>query len=210
MEVPLRERNQLLLAAGFAPVYGQRGLDEPEMGPVREALDAVLRGHEPYPAVVVDRHWGLVAANSSVSLLTRGVAPDLLEPPINVLRLSLHPDGLAPRIANLGEWRAHLLHRLGREAVMTCDPALTNLYDELTQLPGGGPSTARDLTAGEIAVPLRLRTADTELSFISTLTTFGSAVDVTLAELSIESFFSADQKTADAMRAYVPDGRESD
>ncbi len=202
MEIPLRERNRLLLAAGFAPAYGQRGLDESEMGPVREALDAVLRGHEPYPAVVVDRHWGLMAANSSVSLLTSDVAPELLEPPINVLRLSLHPDGLAPRIANLGEWRAHLLHRLGREAVMTGDAALASLYDELSQLPGGGPSASPDLAAGEIAVPLRLRTPNTELSFISTLTTFGSAVDVTLAELSIESFFPADRVTADAMHAY--------
>lgn len=206
MEVPLRERNRLLLAAGFAPAYGQRGLDEPEMGPVREALDAVLRGHEPYPAVVVDHHWGLMTANGSVSLLTRGVAPALLEPPINVLRLSLHPDGLAPRIANLSEWRAHLLHRLGREAVTSCDPALAALYDELSQLPGGGSAASYDLSAGEIAVPLRLRTGDTELSFISTLTTFGSAVDVTLAELSIESFFPADRTTADAMRAYDPAG----
>ncbi len=205
LEVPLRERNQLLLAAGFAPVFGQRGLEEPEMGAVRDALDAVLRGHEPYPAVVVDRHWGLVAANRAVSLLTQGVAPELLEPPVNVLRLSLHPGGLAPRIANLGEWRAHLLHRLGREAVSTGDPALAALYVELSELPGGERSAAHDLAGGDIAVPLRLRAGAGELSFISTLTTFGSAVDVTLAELSIESFFPADQVTADEMRAYTPD-----
>lgn len=205
MEVPLRERNALLLAAGFAPVYGQRALEEPEMGPVREALGAVLRGHEPYPAVVIDRHWGLIAGNSAVSLLTEGVAPELLEPPINVLRLSLHPGGLAPRIANLSEWRAHLLHRLGREAVTTGDPALAALYDELSHLSADGPSTTYDLAAGEIAVPLRLRSAGSELSFISTMTTFGSAIDITLAELSIEAFFPADQLTVDAMRAYTPE-----
>src|SRR5687768_1368089 len=123
LDVPLRERNQLLLAAGYAPVYGQHGLDEPEMGPVREALEQVLRGHEPYPAVVVDRHWGMVAANSAVALLMEGVAPHLLEPPVNVLRASRHPDGLAPRIVDLGEWRAHLVDRRGRPAVMTGDPA---------------------------------------------------------------------------------------
>src|SRR3954470_20360288 len=124
LDVPLRDRNQLLLAAGYAPVYGQRGLDEPEVGPVREALEQVRRGHEPYPAVVVDRHWGMVAGNRAVPVLTAGVAEHLLEPPVNVLRLSLHPDGLAPRIANLGEWRAHLLDRLGRQAVVSGDPAL--------------------------------------------------------------------------------------
>src|SRR3954462_5359780 len=111
LDVPLRDRNQLLLAAGYAPVYGQRGLEEPEMGPVREALEQVLRGHEPYPALVVDRHWGMVAANDAVGLLLEDVDPALLEPPVNVLRLSLHPDGVAPRLVNLAEWRAHLLDR---------------------------------------------------------------------------------------------------
>ncbi len=200
LDVPLRERNQLLLAAGYAPAYGQRGLEEPEMGPVREALDSVLRGHEPYPAVVVDRHWGMVAGNSAVSLLTDGVAPALLEPPVNVLRVSLHPDGVAPRIVNLAEWRAHVLDRLGRQAVLTGDPALATLYEELSSLPGG-PSGPHDLAAGDIAVPLRLRAGDAELVFISTLTTFGTATDVTVAELSIESFFPADRATADALRA---------
>ena len=113
LDVPLRDRNQLLLAAGHAPVYGQRDLDEPEMGPVRQAIDTVLAGHEPYPAVVLDRHWGMVAANTAVGILTEGVAPHLLEPPVNVLRASLHPEGCAPRIVNLAEWRAHLLDRVG-------------------------------------------------------------------------------------------------
>jgi transcriptional regulator with XRE-family HTH domain len=202
LDVPLRDRNGLLLAAGYAPVYGQRGLDEPEMGPVREALDLVLRGHDPYPAVVVDRHWGMVAGNAAVDLLTAGVAPELLEPPVNVLRVSLHPDGVAPRIANLAEWRAHLLDRLGRQAVSTGDPALAALYDELSALPGGeGPAASPDLAAGDIAVPLRLRAGDAVLSFISTMTTFGTATDITVSELSIESFFPADAMTAEALRA---------
>jgi transcriptional regulator with XRE-family HTH domain len=204
LDVPLRDRNQLLLAAGYAPVYGQRGLDEPEMGPVRDALDAVLRGHEPYPAIVVDRHWGMVAANAALGLLVEGVAPELLEPPVNVLRASLHPDGVAPRIANLAEWRAHLLDRLGRQAVSTGDPALAALYAELSALPGGGgPAAAVDLAAGDIAVPLRLMHDGSELAFISTVTTFGTAIDVTVAELSIESFFPADARTAEAVRAYA-------
>jgi len=201
LDVPLRERNALLLAAGHAPVFGRRGIDEPEMGPVREALDAVLRGHEPYPAVVVDRHWGLVAGNRAVALLTEGVAPELLEPPVNVLRLSLHPDGMASRIVNLPEWRAHLLERLGRQAVTSGDPALAALHAELAALPGGGRAAPHDPDAGEIAVPLRLRApGGGELAFLSTITTFGTATDVTVAELAIESFFPADAATAAAMR----------
>jgi transcriptional regulator with XRE-family HTH domain len=200
LDVPLRERNMLLLAAGHAPVFGQRGIDEPEMGPVRDALDAVLRGHEPYPAVVVDRHWGMVAGNRAIALLTHGVAPALLEPPVNVLRLSLHPDGMAPRIVNLAEWREHLLDRLGRQAVTSGDPALAALHAELAALPGGGPVAPPDPDAAQIAVPLRLRApGGAELAFISTVTTFGTATDVTVAELAIESFFPADAATAAAM-----------
>jgi hypothetical protein len=200
LDVPLRERNELLLAAGYAPAYGQRDLDEPEMGPVREALDRVLAGHEPFPAVVVDRHWGMVAGNSAIPLLTAGVAAHLLEPPVNVLRLTLHPEGMAPRIANLAEWRAHLLDRLGRQAVISGDPALSALYDELAGLPGAGEgATPPDLAAGDIAVPLRIRHGDGEMSFLSTYTTFGTAVDVTVSELSIEAFFPADAATAQAV-----------
>jgi len=209
LDVPLRERNGLLLAAGYAPAYGQRDLAEPELGPVREALDRVLAGHEPYPALVVDRHWGMVAANSAVALLTAGVAAHLLEPPVNVLRLALAPDGLAPRVVNLAEWRAHLLDRLGRQAVVSGDPALGVLYEELAAYPGGGDerSPTPDLTASEVAVPLRLRVGDgdsdgaSELAFISTITTFGTAVDVTVSELSIEAFFPADEATAGKLGA---------
>ena len=199
LDVPLRERNELLLAAGYAPAFGQRDLDEPEMGPVRDALERVLKGHEPFPAVVVDRHWGMVAGNSAIPLLTAGVAEHLLAPPVNVLRLTLHPEGMAPRIVNLAEWRAHLLDRLGRQAVTSGDPALAALHDELAQLPAGDGSHAPDLTAGEIATPLRIRHGDRELSFISTYTTFGTAVDVTVSELSIEAFFPADEVTAQAL-----------
>jgi transcriptional regulator with XRE-family HTH domain len=201
LEVPLRDRNHLLLAAGYAPAFAQRELDAPEMGPVREAIEQVLRGHEPYPALVVDRHWGLVSANRALGGLLGGVSGHLLEPPVNVLRLSLHPDGLAPRILNLPEWRGHLLERLARDAVSSGDPALATLHDELAAYPSHGPAASVDPAFGDIAVPLRLRQGDDELTFISTKTTFGTAVDVTVAELSIESFFPADEETARALRA---------
>jgi transcriptional regulator with XRE-family HTH domain len=203
LDVPLRDRNLLLLAAGYAPAFSQRELEAPEMGPVRDAIAQVLKGHEPYPAVVVDRHWGLVDANRALSVLIDGVAEHLLEPPINVLRLSLHPEGLAPRILNLGEWRAHLLERLSRDALASGDPALTALHDELASYPPEGPDEGRDLAFAYIAVPLRLRQGATELAFISTKTSFGTAVDVTVAELSIESFFPADPQTARAMHSLV-------
>ena len=163
----------------------------------------MLAGHDPYPAVVVDRHWGMVSANRAAGLLLAGVAPHLLEPPVNVLRVSLHPEGLAPRIANLGEWRAHLLERLGRQAVTTGDPALASLHEELAAYPGGEPPAVHDLDAGEIATPLRLLTGDDELAFISTITTFGTATDVTVSELSIEAFFPADDATAKWIREFA-------
>lgn len=204
LEVPLRDRNSMLLAAGYAPAYAQRDLFDPEMGPVRDAIDRLLAGHEPYPAVVIDRHWGMVAANRAVPMLSAGAAQHLLEPPVNVLRLSLHPEGMAPLIVNLSEWRAHLLDRLGREAVVTGDPALAALHTELAAYPGGEePGHAPDLEAGQIAVPLRMRVNDVELSLISTATTFGSAVDVTASELSIESFFPADDETARFIRTWA-------
>jgi transcriptional regulator with XRE-family HTH domain len=199
LDVPLRDRNALLLAAGYAPAYAQRDLDEPEMGPVRDAIDRVLRGHEPFPAIVVDRHWGLIAANRAVPLLVAGAAAHLTEPPVNVLRLSLHPEGMAPRIVNLGEWRAHLLDRLGRQAVVSGDPAMFALHEELAAYPGGEPGHAPDLEAGAIAVALRLRVDGEELAFISTATTFGTATDVTVSELAIESFFPADERTAEVL-----------
>src|SRR5262245_60737084 len=179
LEVPLRDRNRLLLAAGYAPAFGQRDLQEPEMGPVRDAIDQLLRAHEPYPALVIDAHWGLVAANRAVGPLIEGVAAHLLEPPVNVLRLSLHPEGIAPRIVNLHEWRTHLLERLARDAITSADAALNALHDELSTYPAGDdePGRAVDPSFADVAVPLRLRHADRELAFISTRTTFGTAID---------------------------------
>lgn len=195
LEIPLRERNELLLSAGFAPLYGRRSLDDPDMTAVRRALDLVLAAYEPYPAVVVDRGWNLVAGNRSITLLTDGSDPELLAPPANALRLALHPRGLASRILNLPQWRTHLLTRLAREAHLTADPQLSALHRELKLLPGGWDPRPPD----GIAVPLRLRHDDGPLSFLSTVTTFGTAVDLTAAELSIEAFLPADARTADVL-----------
>jgi len=201
LDVPLRERNQMLFAAGYAPQYGEHGLDDPEMQPVREALQQVLDAHEPYPAVVVDRAWEMVLGNSAVPALLSGVAPSLLEPPVNVLRVSLHPEGMAPHIVNLAEWRAHLLERLHRQVVATGDADLVALYEEVSSYPGPRAAPSSGL-AGQVAVPLRLRVGDgsSELAFISTVATFGTAVDITVAELAIESFFPADAATAAVLR----------
>lgn len=206
LEVPLRERNSLLLAAGYAPVYPATSLDADEMAPVRDALDRLLRSHEPFPAVVVDRRWDLVSANGpALAILADGVAAHLLEPPVNTLRVSLHPQGLAPRIGNLAEYGAHLLHRLQRQAVAAGDDSLRALHEELSgYLADAGAAHASpptDLTA-LLFVPLVLRTRDgAELTFFSTLTTFGTALDVTMAELAIEAFFPADETTAAQVRS---------
>jgi transcriptional regulator with XRE-family HTH domain len=202
LDVPLRDRNRMLLAAGHAPVFEQHDLEEPDMAPVRNAVDQILAGHDPYPAVVVDGAWELLAGNRTVALLTDGVAAELLEPPVNVLRLSLHPSGVAPRIVNLGEWREHVLGRLDRQIALTGNEALKALSAELRGYPaadtedGGGRGS-------EIAVPLRLRSDAGELTFISTISTFGTAVEITASELSIESFFPADAATAMSVRAYA-------
>ncbi len=206
LEVPFRERNRLMLAGGYAPVYGERDLDDPEMEPVRAALDQVLAGHEPYPAAVVDREWEMVAANRGLALLVAGVAPELLEPPVNVLRVALHPDGMAPRIANLGEWRAHLLERLARQVTLTGEPALASLLDELSAFPGPPvdhrpPEDEARTSASEIVASLRLATEHGELAFFSTITTFGTAIEITVSELAIESFYPADAHTAEVVRA---------
>jgi transcriptional regulator with XRE-family HTH domain len=193
LEVPLRDRNQLLLAAGFAPAYAERAIGEPEMTPVRTALDRVLKGHEPYPAVVVDRWWNLAAANAGIALFTAEVAPHLLEPPVNVLRVTLHPEGMAPLIDNLPEWRAHLLDSLRRQIAVMHDDRLAELYAELQGYPGG--EVALPAHEPGIAVPLRVTVQGTALSFFSTIATFGTAVDITLAELAIEAFFPADDAT---------------
>jgi len=200
LDVPLRDRNALLLAGGFAPAYPERGLAEPELRAVKNALKRVLDGHEPYPAAVVNRWWELVDANAGIALFTGDVRPELLEPPVNVLRLSLHPDGMAPRIANLPEWRAHLLARLHRQAEATGDPRLFSLYSELEAYPGGqGDQGAQPPLPTDVVVPLRYRTAQAELSFLSITAVIGTPMDVTVEELAIESFYPADPQTAKAL-----------
>ena len=196
LDVPLRDRNALLLAGGFAPAYPERGLAEPELQAVRNALKRVLDGHEPYPAAVVNRWWELVDANAGIALFTAGVSPELLEPPVNVLRLSLHPAGMAPRIANLPEWRAHLLTRLHRQAEATGDHRLISLHEELSAYPGG---LGRPPGPAEVVVPLRYRTPQAELSFLSITAVVGTPMDVTVEELAIESFYPADDQTAAAL-----------
>lgn len=205
LDVPLRERNPLLLAAGFAPLYAERRIDAPEMAPVRDAIDALLASHEPYPAIVGDRLWNLVSANAMSWVLVDGVDPELLEPPLNVLRVSLHPKGIAPRIRNLAEVSAHLITRLRRQVFLTGDQEASDLYDELTAYPG----VSTDLVTSEIegpsavVLPLRYEVRGRELSLFSTIATFGTAVDITLAELMIESFFPADPATAATLREWA-------
>ncbi|HTT30885.1 MAG TPA: helix-turn-helix transcriptional regulator [Solirubrobacteraceae bacterium] len=197
LDIPLRERNGLLLAAGYAPQYAERSLEAPEMAPVHQALDRFLRAHEPYPAVILDRHYNLLSANDAVSVLTDGVAPELLEPPANALRVTLHPLGMAPRILNLEEWSGHLLGRLRRQTAITGDTELERLYDELSVYPGVSLETPPDDRAGnEIVLPVRLRDGDRELAFFSTVSTFGTAVEITLAELTVEAFYPANASTA--------------
>jgi transcriptional regulator with XRE-family HTH domain len=202
LQVPMREQNALLLAAGFAPIFNETPLDSHEMAPVRNALDAILAGHEPYPAVIVDRQWEIVASNGPARLLLAGVAPELLAPPANALRITLHPDGMAPHILNFAEWSAHLITRLRRQALLSQDPALAELERELLRYPGVEAGSTVAEPADLLFVPLRLRLPDgAELSMFSTLATFGTALDITLEELSIESFFPADDATEGFLRA---------
>jgi len=203
LEIPLRDRNLLLLAAGFAPRYPERGLDDPAMVPARAAIDALLKAHEPYPALAIDRHWQLVAANGMLAPLIEGAAPDLLAAPVNVLRLSLHPQGVAPNIINLGEWRHHLLDRLKRQIALTHDAVLEDLLAELSGYPAPANDVASVASEVVIAVPLRLRTKLGVLSFLSTTMVFGTPVDVTLSELAIETFLPADTATADILRRSI-------
>jgi transcriptional regulator with XRE-family HTH domain len=203
LEIPLRERNVLLVAAGYAPVFAERRLEDPALQAARKAVDLVLAGHEPYPALAVDRHWTLIAANGAVGRLIGGADASLLQPPVNVLRLSLHPKGLAPRIANLPEWRAHLLARLRRQIEVSADPVLTELLRELGAYPAPGAARSRPANEREYAgvlVPLQFTTEQGVLSFFSTTTVFGTPLDITLSELALESFFPADAATGEALR----------
>jgi hypothetical protein len=206
LDVPLRERNRLLLAGGYAPVYRETALDDAGMDAVRDAVRQVLAGHEPYPALVVDRHWEMLEANAGIGVLLAGVAPEQLAPPVNALRLALHPQGLAPKLVNLGEWRAHLLARLRRQVAATHDPQLASLLAELRGFPCDQLEPVVEIPGpGELVVPLRVRHGDGELRFMSIVSTFGTPLDVTLQELSIEAFLPADRATAEALRAALAD-----
>lgn len=201
LEIPLREQNVLLVAAGYAPNFPERSLDDPALQAVREVVNLVLAGHEPYPALAIDRRWTLIAMNQAVPLLLVNVDPILLKPPVNVLRLSLHPQGLASKILNLAQWRSHLLERLADQIDLTADPVLTTLLDELKTYPSPlleRPSALQDYAG--VAVPLRLATKDAVLSLISTTTVFGTPTDIVVSELSLETFFPADTETAAALQ----------
>lgn len=201
LDVPLREQNVLLVAAGFAPAFPQRGLDDPALHAARAAIDTVLAAHEPNPALAIDRQWNLVAANRLVAPLLAGVAPKILAPPINVMRLAFHPEGLAPATLNLAEWCGHLRERLLHQIELTADPGLIALAEELKTYPIPSRSAAELRAADKIAVPFRLRFGDAELSFISTTMVFGTPIDVTLSEIAIETFFPADAGTLEKMKA---------
>jgi transcriptional regulator with XRE-family HTH domain len=207
LEMPLRDRNELLIAAGYAPEYRELAYEDPDLEPVRAAIDEVLAAHDPYPALVVDRQWELVTANRGMGLLTAGVAPHLLEPPANTMRLALHPEGMAPRILNWDDWRDKIVGRIERQARLTGEPAMAELRDELAAYPA--PAAAADRSAStldhDVFTPLLLRGPGGEvLNFFSTVAIFGTAVDITVAELSIESFFPAEDVTAAACRAFAP------
>jgi transcriptional regulator with XRE-family HTH domain len=201
LEVPLRDRNDLLSAAGFAPAFYERALDDPSLAPARRAIDLVLKGHEPYPALAIDRRWNLVAANRPAGLLLAGIAPVLIEDgPVNVMRAALHPKGLAGRTANLGEWREHLISRLRRQVEISADPVLADLLAEVSAYPVLEEGVHGAEGFGGVAVPFQLRTDGGVLSFLSTTTVFGTPLDITLSELGLECFFPADDATAEALR----------
>jgi len=195
LDVPHRARNALLLAAGYAPDFQERPLDSAEMAGMKAIVEHVLKGHEPYPALAVDRHWNMVAANDAIAILIEQVSPALLVPPANVLRIALHPDGLAPQIVNYAMWRAHILHRLDLQIEASADPELAALRDEIASY----AVEANDNDVGpvsSVAVPLVLDTIAGRISFVSTVTIFGTPVDITLSELAIEAFFPADAESA--------------
>jgi len=201
LDVPLRERNRLLTAAGFAPIYRERSLDDPALAAAQEAVHLVLRAHEPYPALAIDRHWTMLAHNRTVPLLLADVDAKLLEPPVNVLTLSLHPRGLGSRILNLAQWRDHLFTRLQRQIAASADPALSELLQQLQALPfDASRSEGTSIDPSGVAMPMRLQTEHGVLSFISTTTVFGTPVDITLSELALETFFPADSRTAEVLR----------
>jgi transcriptional regulator with XRE-family HTH domain len=207
LDVPLRERNALLVSAGYAPVFPERPLSHPALEAARRAVELVIQGHEPYPALAIDRRWTLLAANNTAMRLLAEASPELLQPPVNVLRLSLHPSGLAGRIANLPEWRSHIIARLRRQIELTADTTLEEILREIKSYPlSSKAAPAAQPDYGGIIIPLRLRTPAGVLSFLSTTTVFGTPVDITLSEIALESFFPADAATAEALRRPTSSG----
>ncbi|MFE6768183.1 helix-turn-helix domain-containing protein [Streptomyces fimicarius] len=214
LDIPVRERNALLVVAGYAPRYAQTPLDDPAMAALREGLDRLLAAYEPYPALVVDGVYGVVAANRGIALLLEGVSEKLLAPPVNAMRLTLHPDGLAPRIVNLPEWRADLLAQMDRQIALVRSPELRALYDEVAAYPVPARVDATNDTEPErgreqerpaaFALPMRLEHGGRVLSFVSSIATFNTPMDVTVAELAIETFLPADRETAAYLHAHVP------
>jgi transcriptional regulator with XRE-family HTH domain len=207
LEVPFREQNRLLLAAGHAPAFPERSLDDPDLAPVREALDAILSRHEPYPAVAVDRVWNMVAANSAMFALTESVEvdPALLEPPINVMRLGLHPQGLGPLFVNLRDWQAHWLRRLKRQLAATGDEQLAALIDEVAGYSTPEPDVVSEVAGSEMLGPVKVRTPyGSELSFFGMFASFDTPFEVTTTELAIEFLFPADRATAERLRERGP------
>ncbi|WP_049654838.1 helix-turn-helix domain-containing protein [Kitasatospora sp. MY 5-36] len=213
LDVPVRERNALLLAAGYAPHYPETPLDDPSMAALRGGLERLLAAHDPYPAVVVDGSFRVLAANRSLGLLLAGVAPHLLEPPFNAIRITLHPDGLAPRIVNLRQWRRHLLERMERQLELVRAEPLRRLYEEVRGYPepAGDPADepADDRADGPaaygspFALPLRIRYEERVLSFLSTIATFNTPLDVTVSELAMETFLPADAETVRFLQSVV-------
>ncbi|MER6102863.1 helix-turn-helix transcriptional regulator [Streptomyces sp. NPDC001832] len=227
LDIPVRERNALLLAAGYAPRYAQTALDDPALGALREGMERLLQGYDPYPALVVDGMYNVVAANQGIQMLLEGVAGHLLTPPLNAMRLTLHPEGLAPRIRNLREWRADLLAQMDRQIALARSAELRELYEEVAGYPAPeGTDRAEDAetaasnggagsigcSAGEnagagpasprpFALPLRIEHGGQVLSFVASIATFNTPMDVTVAELAIETFLPADRATADHLRS---------
>ncbi|MEU3051350.1 MULTISPECIES: helix-turn-helix transcriptional regulator [unclassified Streptomyces] len=213
LDVPVRERNALLLAAGYAPRYAETPVDAPALGALRQGIDRLLLGYEPYPALVVDGTYTVVAANRGVTMLLDGVAGHLLAPPLNAMRLTLHPEGLAPRIRNLPQWRGHLLEQMQRQIALVRSAPLRALYEEVAGYPvpaGKGPTAAEGREEGPfaghpyVALPLRIEHAGRVLTFVSSISTFNTPLDVTVAELAIETFLPADEETASHLRSLTP------
>ncbi|MER7754301.1 helix-turn-helix domain-containing protein [Kitasatospora sp. NPDC097643] len=209
LDVPVRERNTLLLAAGYAPHYPETPLDDPSMAALRGGMERLLAAHDPYPALVVDGAFRVLAANRSLGLILTGVTPELLQPPLNAMRITLHPDGLAPRIVNFRQWRGHLLERMERQIELVRSEPLRQLYEEVRGYPEPAGGTASDGERAEatelfpFALPLRIRHEGRVLSFLSTIATFNTPLDVTVSELAMETFLPADSGTVEFLQSAV-------